>query len=81
MPGEFDALTCEPVEIRRRGIASVKSHVRPAEVVGDDKDNVRFRVGGVECGEWGEKECEKECFQGVHGMARETDLPAIKPPL
>ena len=20
----------------------------------------------------GEKECEKECFQGVHGMARET---------
>ena len=31
------------VEIRRRGIAAVKGHIRPPQVIGDDKDKVRLR--------------------------------------
>mgnify|MGYP003406879700 CR=1 FL=1 len=42
MLGEFDAVSPESVQMGRRGIAAVKGQVRPAEVVGDDEDDVGF---------------------------------------
>jgi hypothetical protein len=32
--GEFEAFACESVELRGRGVASVKRHIGPAEIVG-----------------------------------------------
>ena len=40
----------ETVEIGRRGIAAVKGHVRPAEIVSDDEDDVGLGFGSMECG-------------------------------
>ena len=32
---------CEPVEVRRRHVASMKRHVRPAEIVSHNENDVR----------------------------------------
>jgi hypothetical protein len=37
---EFEAFAGEAIEVWRRGVAAVEGDVGPAEVVGDDKDNV-----------------------------------------
>jgi hypothetical protein len=39
---EFHALTLQSIKVRRGRIATVKCHVRPAEVISDDEDNVRL---------------------------------------
>jgi hypothetical protein len=47
---EFDAFTPESIKMRRRRIATMKGHVRPAKVIGDDKDDVRLCSGCVKRG-------------------------------
>ncbi len=37
---EFHALALQSIKMRRGRISAVKSHVRPAEVISDDEDDV-----------------------------------------
>jgi hypothetical protein len=40
---EFHTIRREPVEMRRRHVAVMKCHIRPAEIVGEEENEIRLR--------------------------------------
>lgn len=42
---EFDAFSLKSVQVWSWCIATMKGHIRPSEVVGDDENNVWLRLG------------------------------------
>jgi hypothetical protein len=54
---QLEAFAGEPVEVRRGSVAAVERHVRPAEVVGHDEDDVRGGRGG---GTTGSRGCQEK---------------------